>query len=97
MKYPLIALAAIGTVITATPAMAGEAKVAYHDLNLASVEGQETLKRRISQAAKQVCGYNDLNTGTRAATPDMRRCLAKAKASASQQMAVVIDEERLGG
>lgn len=97
MKRPLIALAAMGTLLASMPAMAGEIHVAYGDLDLASVEGQETLERRIDGAAREVCGYNDYTGGSRLPNAAMRRCFSQAKAGAGEQMAMAVNEERLGG
>ncbi|MXP47860.1 UrcA family protein [Altererythrobacter luteolus] len=97
MKRPLIALAAITTMAAAAPAFAEEIQVNHHDLNLTTIEGQQTLDRRVDRAAKRVCGYNELRSGSRFVTPSMRSCLAKAKAGANSQVAAIVDDKRLGG
>lgn len=97
MKKSFIALAAIGAVLATAPVSAKNIKIEYRDLNLATAEGQAVLQHRITKAAKKVCGYNDLRTGTRATTRDMRLCLVQAKKSAKSQMASLAEDDRLGG
>ena len=97
MKRPLIALAAISAIAAATPALAEEIRVSHHDLNLTTTDGQQTLDRRVDRAAKRVCGYNELRSGSRFVTPSMRSCFAKAKAGANSQVAAIVDDKRLGG
>nr|WP_161593713.1 UrcA family protein [Parerythrobacter lutipelagi] len=99
MKRPLIATlgAALAFSAVAAPAHADELKVAFSDLNLASSEGQATLEARIDRAAKDVCGYNDINTGSRMFSREIKQCYEKAKKSATRQMASVVDDSRLGG
>ena len=97
MKKSILAIVSLGAAMATTPALAESKQVGFNDLNLASIEGQETLERRINHAARQVCGYSELKTGTRVATPAMRSCFAKAKKSATAQMAAAVNERRLGG
>ena len=57
----LTAQAESTTKVTAEPvAQTQQATVNFSDLNLNSAEGQETLYYRISNAAKQVCGSQDV-------------------------------------
>lgn len=97
MKKSFIALAAIGAALAGAPVSAQNIKIEYRDLNLATAEGQAALENRVTKAARKVCGYNDLRTGTRGATRDMRRCLVQAKKSAKAQVASLVDDNRLGG
>ncbi len=97
MKKSFIALAAISAALATTPVSANNIKIEYRDLNLATAEGQAALENRVTRAAKKVCGYNDLRTGTRGATRDMRRCLVQAKKTAKAQVASVVEDNRLGG
>ncbi len=89
--------AAMAAALVALPASAETAQIHYSDLNLASEAGHKAFERRVERAARKVCGMNVHRTGTRTATPSMRRCLADAKDSARQQLAAVIDQQRLGG
>lgn len=97
MKRPLIALATIATGLTAVPAAAESITIDHRDLNLATVEGQEVLERRIDNAAREVCGYDEQYTGSRFRPVSVERCYEQAKASASEQYAAVVSENRLGG
>ena len=100
MKTPIFAIAAASLAVTASPALAGDApkmKVHYADLNLATEAGIEQLERRIEGAAKKVCNAETPTTGSRMASTQSRRCVAKAKATAMQQFASVVEQQRLGG
>ena len=97
MKKTLISLAAIGALTATTPAFADNIAIEYRDLNLSTVEGQEALERRIDRAAREVCGIDDSMTGTRIRSSRSRECFAKVKKQASQQIAAILNEERLGG
>lgn len=97
MKTLIIALSAAGAVLAATPAAAGTMQIEHNDLNLATVEGQKTLERRIDAAAREVCGYEDIRTGTRIQSRQAKRCYAQAKKQATEQFAALVAEERLGG
>ena len=97
MKKSLIALAAIGTMFTAAPALAGGVAVEYRDLNLANAQGQQALERRIDKAAKAVCQYDRAKTGSRMTNPKVEQCYRDAKKQATQQMAAIVDSEHLGG
>ena len=97
MKTSLIAIAAIGTLATAAPALAGGITIEYRDLNLATVEGQKALDYRIDKAARKACGYDRLNTGSRVVRADVKKCYAQAKKAAKRQMAAIVENESLGG
>ncbi len=101
MKRAFIAFAAIGSTLalagTAAPALAEEMVVQYSDLNLGSADGQKVLKMRIDNAARNVCGLDQGNTGTRLRSSEAMKCYREAKAKASAQFAVLVDAERQGG
>ena len=99
MKRPLIATlcAALAAGAISVPAHADEMKIEYADLNLATVQGQAALEARIDRAAKEVCGYNDIQTGSRLVSREVKSCYEQAKKSATRQMAALVEEERLGG
>ena len=102
MKTLAIATASLGLVFTATPALAGPAelpaqKVSTAGLDLSSPEGQQMLERRIESAAREVCQADNIRTGTRIRSSAVRECLAKARASAEQQVAAIIEDQRRGG
>ena len=90
-----------GTVATSAPAMADNTEkttmtVSYAGLDLNTIEGQKLLEQRVEIAARRVCNYNRTQTGTLIRTK-ARECLAKARASASQQVAAIIEDQRRGG
>lgn len=97
MKRSIIAIAAMGAALVTSPGFANEMNVDYRDLNLTTIEGQKRLEYRIESAAKKVCGYNEVKTGSRVKSTEFHRCYAKAKASAQKQMAAIVDDQRLGG
>ncbi|GAA4642284.1 hypothetical protein GCM10023115_04800 [Pontixanthobacter gangjinensis] len=97
MKKSLIALAAVGAMMSTTPAFAGNVQIQYDDLNLSSPAGQEALERRIDKAARDVCGLDQQRSGTRFPNRGAKKCFDNAKKQATQQMAAVVDEQRLGG
>ncbi len=97
MKPILCMAAAIGLAIPAAPALAGDVSVKYDDLALSTPEGQRTLDRRIHAAARKVCEADAPTTGTRIRSADSRRCVEDVKRQVKQQVAAVIEQQRLGG
>jgi UrcA family protein len=102
MKTLAMTLAALGLAGTAiSPAFASNSemmtvKVQYNDLNLASPEGQKTLDQRIEKAVRTVCRTQSVTTGSRIPTPDVKACLAKARADVRQQVAALTRVEQRG-
>ena len=102
MKTLAITAAAIGLAITATPALAqpeerATMRVSTAGLDLNTLEGQRILEGRIDRAARQVCAVDRISIGTRVVSSAKRDCVAKARASAEQQMATLIEDQRRGG
>lgn len=105
MKRAYLAVAAIGSAIAlagaGAPAVAETIQqtmvVKYTDLNLASAKDQKILERRIDRAAKKICGLDRARTGTRLKSPKAQECYRTAKANATKQFAVLIEEQRIGG
>ncbi|GAB5348838.1 UrcA family protein [Alteriqipengyuania sp. 357] len=99
MKKSLALVAAFGLGLSATPSLAQQqsAAVQYSDLDLTSPEGQEALERRIDKAAKDVCGANGSEMGTRLKSREVRSCVKSAKKQVRAQIAAKIGEDRLGG
>lgn len=83
-----IALSLTASVPTALQAQTSDLPsidVATSDLNLNSAEGQDRLAQRVTQAAKQVCGYSNGSRDLR----EMRAvqvCIAKAKVQAMAEV-----------
>ena len=99
MKYTFAALAALSL---SAPAAANAAEeqtimVEYKDLNLTSEKGQRILERRINTAAREVCGLNDVPTGSRIVRPESRACYAKAMSGAMTRYAALVADRQLGG
>lgn len=107
MKTPTktlaITAAAIGLAVTASPALAGDdterntMSVDLAGLDLDTPEGQAMLDRRIDRAAREVCQYDRMRTGTRIRSKAAIDCYEKAKASARQQVAAMVEKQRRGG
>ncbi len=97
MKKSAIAIATMAALFATAPAQAGGTQIKYDDLNLASPEGQKVLERRIDQAARQICGMDEQRTGSRLPSRSAKQCFAKAKKSATAQMAAIVEDRRLGG
>lgn len=97
MKPILCMAAAIGLALTAAPALAGEVTVKYDDLALSTPEGQRTLDQRIHAAARKACEANAPTTGTRIKSNEARRCVEEAKRQVKQQVAAIMEQQRLGG
>jgi UrcA family protein len=92
-----------GAALFAAPAFAEPAKetrgvsVSYEDLDLGSDEGRAELDRRIENAAKQACGVNEHEVGSRIVSRDARRCVREAKRNIDDNFADLINEQQRGG
>ena len=61
--------------------------VSFDDLNLNSAAGQETLQRRLSKAARQVCGSADYrDAGSLRVAAQIKNCQKRAIADAMHQV-----------
>ena len=98
-KTPVMALAATCAALAALPAAAQDRSVAvpYADLNLATPEGQAALDQRINRAARQVCGLDEVRTGTRLRSNIDRECFRQARTQVKQQVAAALAQQQLGG
>lgn len=75
------------TLVQASGVETRTARVSLADLNLSSVEGQEALHGRVSQAAREVCGPTDFRlTGSIRVAADNRACRDSALADAMAQI-----------
>lgn len=102
MKTLALATATIGLAFTATPAFADvdqprSQEISFAGLDLETAEGQEMLEQRIERAARSVCGFDEQRVGTRIRANNARDCLVRARASAKQQVAAIIEDQRRGG
>ncbi len=57
-------------------------KVSYSDLDLSTSKGIESLDRRLRAAAREVCGYSDLQKTDFPANIRVRQCVDRAVAKA---------------
>ncbi len=96
MKKTLVALTLAALAFPAS-AQTVSFEVKYRDLDLASVDGQETLEQRIDNAARKACNYSRHETGSRLRGADMKRCFEEAKVSATKKFAAVIEQRANGG
>lgn len=92
MRYALPALAALALGSVAASAAAESVEVRYYDLDLSTEKGVKMLERRIDYAARDVCDAKTPDTGTRILRHEAIDCIDKAKASASRQVAAVIED-----
>lgn len=98
----VIATAAASLIAAAAPSFAAEAAgksiaVSYKDLDLASIDGQKTLERRINKAARTVCGMDQVTTGSRIASTESRECYAQLTTKTRTAIAEATSNARLGG
>jgi len=93
-SYPPILAAALAALAVAAPAAAQSAvAVRYSDLDLSTTAGQAQLERRIHNAAREVCGMNEVTVGTRLNSTASQRCLAETKTRLHDQVAATIARE----
>ncbi len=98
-----ITLALAGVALIAAPAVSAQERdtrttgVSYTDLDLNTDEGTTELDRRIDNAAKEVCGMGERQTGSHMVSRDARSCYRDAKRQLDQHFAQVVEEQRRGG
>jgi UrcA family protein len=95
----IAALALAGTAFSpayAAPTEKMTIQVEYGDINLASVEGQKQLDRRLEKAVRTVCRTQSHNGGSRILNLDAKACLAKARADVRQQVAAITSVKQRG-
>ncbi len=99
MRYSAILAAALSAAVLATPAAANTSTVGvkYADLNLTTEAGQAALDARIDRAAREVCGVDDIRTGTRAPSASARQCYKETKSNVHKQVAERIVRENNRG
>lgn len=93
--------AMIGLAATATPAAAATqesvptASVYYTDLDLSTVEGQETLERRLVKTARKVCRMDERAVDSFLPSSSSRACYRKATEQMDGQIAAATrDQEK---
>ena len=93
---PVIALAAtVGILALPDAASAGSSvTVRYADLDLSTVAGQQKLERRIARAASQVCGLDEVTTGSRVPSTEASACYRQALRSVRSSVANAVANNR---
>ena len=92
-----LAVAAIATPAFAGPAELPTKEVSFSDLDLSTAAGQAALDRRIDTAARKVCHMDNMRTVSRIKSRERQECYDKARASAANQIAAIVEEKQLGG
>ena len=92
-----LAIAAAGTALTASPALAGNSRelVRYDDLRLTTAEGQAELQKRLDKAAWKACMFD--TRGTLRTGEQQTACYHATRKDAAVRMAQVLATPRLGG
>ena len=98
MKAGLAAALAASAMI-ATPAVAGNAdtlsiQVRYSDLDLSTQAGQETLERRLTRAAEEVCGIDRRTSGPALPSAESRSCYRETVESFDREIAARAQEQQ---
>ncbi len=99
----ILTFAIASATLVAAPASAKPAtetnsvSVSIKDLDLSSDEGRQELDRRIENAAKQACGMNEHEVGTRITSREARRCVRDAKRNLDDHFADLISDQQRGG
>ncbi|TIX49299.1 UrcA family protein [Alteraurantiacibacter aquimixticola] len=71
--------------------------VEYSDLDLTSEAGRKELDRRIDEAAREVCGVDEIRVGTRLPSREARDCYRDAKRQLDRHVAQLVQQEARGG
>ena len=96
MRMSLATIAALGLAVS-TSAHAASVNIKYDDLNLDTPQGQAKLDRRITKAARAICGIDQTTVESRVRDPEAVACVKKAKAKAHAQVASMIERSASGG
>lgn len=91
------AAAAIATLATAAPALADQVSVSYKDLDLTTPAGQSKLAKRLDVAARELCGYDAMRTGTRVPSSSATECYKAARVRSKDTMAAILGDAQRGG
>lgn len=89
MKAPAIIIlaAAIGAATLSSPVLAADTlAIKTSDLDLSTPAGQAQLERRVTRAAREACGMDDVRTGTNLPSKNARACFEQAKTTAMRQV-----------
>ncbi|MWV28233.1 UrcA family protein [Aurantiacibacter rhizosphaerae] len=98
IKTGLVAALAAGAMFSA-PAMAGSTDapsiaVRYSDLDLSTAEGQDTLDRRLTRAAEEVCGIDRRTSGMALPSAESRSCYRNTVQKMEREIATRTQEQQ---
>lgn len=96
-RTTLTIAAALGMAVAAQPALAEAVAVTYQDLDLGTEQGRQELDNRIDSAAKKVCGYDEVRTGSRTISKDARNCYNQARKELQERIAALTAKKAAGG
>ena len=91
------ALAVPATAFAARDETAPTIGVHYKDLNLATAAGQKELESRLDKAARQVCGMDEVVTGSRMPSREASKCYRDARQQLGESLAQVVRNSAAGG
>ena len=104
MSIRSIALAMAAAAAFAVPAAATAAEttvttagVQYKDLDLTSEAGQKELQGRLDKAAREVCGMDEDNLGSRVRSRESRECYREARQKLGEQMSRLVKNQAAAG
>lgn len=94
MKTILFSLGIAAACLAANPALAGDAKLAWNDLDLTTAAGKAELDNRIEAAADRVCTSGPV-TGSMISHRATPRCLADARDAIKAQVTAKLGKSQL--
>ena len=71
--------------------------VRYADIDLATPEGQAELDRRIERAARDACGMNESQVGSRVRSREARACYDQARRALDRHFATIRQDAASAG
>jgi len=89
----LAAAAALAAPVVPAAAKETRTQVTYNDLDLSTEAGRTALAGRLDQAAKNLCGVREDNSGSRYA----RDCYKRNTQYIDQQVAAIVRQQAAGG
>lgn len=93
MRNIALTLTIAAACLSATPALAGDARIAWNDLDLTTPAGRAELDRRVEVAAHELCTHDPV-TGTLISKLPTKACLAEAHELIEKRLAARIGPER---
>lgn len=101
LRFIPLALAAAATfvapaVAVAAPEQTATTGVRYKDLDLNTEAGQKELEARLDKAAREVCGMDDISTGTRVSSRGARDCYRDARQQLGDQVSRLAKADAAG-